>query len=377
MDYQNKNYSNFFLVIIIFTGINCFANSVPKEIPSTCSTKERENYSAKINFLESQKSIADEMTDKMIQQFNKANANVVLLGNVGKDVSEQAFKNPEHFYDNTNHSHKYMHTGLAYKDPVTSEWKVIHLLNEYGPCGKITNKSYISNGKLRNFYTNPHFKMDILYKIPSKALQDKILQTIVDSPNLHNPNYNGIANPQAIGKERINRQNSNQFILNILATAKKDSPDCQSAIRMHEMKEDFKKIGFMQRDMYQAQICANALGYRPSLVVASKLQSFEAAIDPGIVPEITTSDHSLKSKFNSEYPFASAASIFSFLDKIDTTASDYKKAVEKPTELCPKIGCDRTRHEIYLDYLTKQAQSKSNHASAHYSTDINVDANAQ
>lgn len=304
-----------------------------------CSPKEQAVEQEKKNFLGSQSAIADEMTIKLETEFRNTEANVVLLGNVGKDVSDRNIETPSHLGKNKTSPNKYMHGGLAYKDPKTRDWKIIHLLNVYDNCGNITNKSIISNDTLRTFFTRPHYKMDIQMQVPSEELQKKLLKTIMHSPEvLHESQYNAIANPSS-----LEYQNSNQFILDIIATAQQDTPVCQKAISAAIKNGE---INIKDSARQKAQLCAFANGFKPALMHAKPHESIGAML--GVRREVSISDHSLSSK----YQWVSYPSLSDYLKKSDPESSPKQR-------VCPNIGCNRTKHELYVKYLTQQAKNEA------------------
>lgn len=306
-----------------------------------CSPKEQENLQMKTNFYASQSAIADEMTTKLETEFKKSSANVVLIGNVGKDVSDRNIVTPSR-RENKNFTNKYMHGGLAYKDPKTKEWKIIHLLNEYDNCANTTNKSIISNDKLRTFFTRPHYMMDIQMQVPSEELQNKLLKIILHSPEvLHESQYSAIANPAS-----LEYQNSNQFILNLISTAQKDTPNCKKAISAAIQKGE---INIKDSARQKAQLCAFANGFQPAIMNAETLESVGVMF--GARPEVSIDDHNYKSKFSSNYQWVSYPSLSDYLKASDPNSSPIK-------EICPNFGCNRTKHELYVKYLTQQAKKE-------------------
>lgn len=333
---------NSFLILFIL-GFAIAPNQGFSSSKKICSQKERDNLQTKKNFLESQNPIADEMTRKLEREFEKSSAQVVLLGNVGKDISDRDIETPSHINMENNPSpNKYMHGGLAYRIPGTKEWKIIHLLNVYDNCGNMTGKSTISNNNLRTFFARPHYKMDVQMQIPSEQLQKNILKTIMNSPEvLHESQYSAISNPKS-----IEYQNSNQFILELIATAQKESPKCQKAISAARQNGE---IDVKNKTRQEAQLCAFAKGFIPASMNAKTYETVGVLL--GFEPEISVNDHSLGSRATSKYDWVSYPSISDYLANTDPLSSPKK-------EICPKIGCDRTKHELYVNFITQQNKNE-------------------
>jgi len=335
-------------VISFSFSVFCFSK-IRNSFPSQCKSGQIEEMNNKSNLLKSQSPFADEITKSMEAEFEKSNAEVVLLGNVGQDVSNNKFKVPSQFFDKK--SHKYMHTGLAYKDKITDTWKVIHLLNGFDKCGEITNKSTISNGKLRTFFSS-NYKMDILYSIPPIEFQKKLKDAISNAETLHQSDYSAIANPSSDKK-----QNSNQFILNIIATAQKGNEPCNSEIFKVETSGQFKHKSPNERSRMEAKICAETLGLEPSIVIAPRYQSLALSLAPRLQKNVTISDHSYRSQISNNFPFVSAATVFEYLKKTVPGTSEFK-------QICPKkIGCDvdpLTLSNYLMDYGEKETIGQVN-----------------
>ena len=110
----------------------------------------------------------------------------------------------------------YSHVGVALRDSPKGPWTVFHLLNE---CG--TAHSSLYDEGLTNFYLDDLQSDDTLILIPDPALQEAMVrQASTPQPaKLHEPNYNMIARP---GSPQF--QNSNQWVLEWLASLDGDSP---------------------------------------------------------------------------------------------------------------------------------------------------------
>lgn len=329
-----------FLLILLILGFTMTPNEGLSSSKKYCSQKELDNLQTKENFLESQNAIADEMTAKLEREFEKNDAQVVLLGNVGKDVSDRDIETPSNTdSQNNRYPNKYMHGGLAYKVPGTQEWKIIHLLNVYDNCGNMTAKSIISKEKLRTFFAYPNYKMDMEIQMPSKQLQKNLLKIIMNSPEtLHESQYSAISNPKS-----IKYQNSNQFILELIATAQKESSICQKAIDTARLRGE---VDARNQARQEAQLCAFAKGFIPASMNAKTYETIGVSL--GLKPEISVNDHSLSSRIRSKYDWVSYPSLSDYLKKSDPWSSPKK-------EICPRIGCDRSKHELYVNYINQKS----------------------
>lgn len=127
---------------------------------------------------------------------------VVLLARVGSDLSKYGLH--------------YSHVGVALRDSPKGPWSVFHLLNE---CG--TDHSSLYDEGLTNFYLDDLRSNDTLILIPDSNLQQAIIaQAGTPQPaKLHEPHYNMIARPGS-----LQFQNSNQWVLEWLASLDGDSP---------------------------------------------------------------------------------------------------------------------------------------------------------
>lgn len=333
---------------ILFSALWLVFGIIEKGDASTenCSAKEKLKISEEKAFFDSQKPYVREITKSLQQKLDQSNAQVVLLANAAKDIQGNHYEVPSTFHDES--THKYMHTGLAYKDPQSQQWKVIHLLN-HRRCGKLTNQSYVSKEKLDTFFSQSHHKMDLLYQIPSIELQKKLLDVITTSPeSLHLKDYNAISNPEA-----LRTQNSNHFILNLIATAQKKSEPCQQAISEARVKGEFQRIKKVMAPRLEAQLCYKAQNFTPSIAVGIIGQSMGLALLPQLRPEVSTKDHSYKNQQSSRYPFVSAASVFDYLSKTDSGAK-----LAPPQEICPaSLTCNWTRSQIFEKYIENRSGS--------------------
>lgn len=310
-----------------------------KVLYAKCSKSENLNVLNQEMYLKSQESYVKELTQKMENQFDEAGAQVVLLANVGQNLENERFEHPSTFYSEK--SHKYMHTGLAYKNPSDSKWKVIHILNVHDACENLTDRSYVSKGHLSNFFKYPHYKMDILTQVPSQEMQEKLLQVILDNPEkFHSSKYNGIANPDS-----TLRQNSNQFILYLLAATKINSNDCKVAYKSGHSKMKLERYHSVSEDYIKAKFCSEALGFYPTTLVGGIARATVLTMIPRIKPNISFKDRKVGAYLTRSYPFTSAANVFDFLNRIDRRAAN-------PEEIFPSRGSDITKGQIFSEFMS-------------------------
>lgn len=134
---------------------------------------------------------------------NNTNAKVVLIARIGQDLSKYHLK--------------YSHVAFAYKNPDDQTWQVYHELNS---CGSDQSNLYVEG--LANFFLDDMVSYDSKIFIPSIHLQNKLYTLLTSRKNelkvLHESHYNMLAYPFS-----TKYQNSNQWVLEIIAKALNDS----------------------------------------------------------------------------------------------------------------------------------------------------------
>lgn len=134
---------------------------------------------------------------KVREALDATDAEVVLLGRVGQDLSSYGLR--------------YSHAGIVWREHLSGSWLAVHLLNE---CG--SSHSTLYNQGLANFFGDDLFAWDALILIPSAEVQKRLLETLLGKAPLrmHQPHYNMLAYPFS-----TQYQNSNQWVLEVLANA--------------------------------------------------------------------------------------------------------------------------------------------------------------
>lgn len=133
---------------------------------------------------------------------DKTQAQVALIARVGSDVRKYGFY--------------YTHVAFAVKNfsKTKNQWTVFHLLNA---CG--TASSNIHAQGLMNFFLDDLINNDFEVIVPTVEVQAKINQALHTkaSKKIHSPHYNMLAYPFS-----TRFQNSNQWILELIAAAESD-----------------------------------------------------------------------------------------------------------------------------------------------------------
>lgn len=140
-----------------------------------------------------------------------ANADVALLARAGQDLRK---------YDL-----KYSHAAFVVRDHADGEWTVVHLLNH---CG--TPESGLFTEGLGMFYMDDPFRYEALVMVPSPELQAKLKVLLAsDMPRQFKAaRYNMLAYPFNDAS-----QNSNQWVLELLAVALSREVDVRSRANAH------------------------------------------------------------------------------------------------------------------------------------------------
>lgn len=164
-----------------------------------------------------------------------ANAEVALLARAGQDLRK---------YDL-----KYSHAAFVVRDHADGEWTVVHLLNH---CG--TPESGLFTEGLGMFYMDDPFRYEALVMVPSPELQSSLKTLLAgEMPRQFKAaRYNMLAYPFNDAS-----QNSNQWVLELLAVAMSASADV--------------------RTRQQAHLYLKLSGYEPSIIRLDALTRLGAA----------------------------------------------------------------------------------------------------
>ncbi len=125
---------------------------------------------------------------------------LALVARVGSDVSKYGLK--------------YTHMGFVWRDHPKGRWGLVHMLNT---CGEATSDVYDQG--LLNFLLDDPFRLDVLILVPTPELQAAIVRRLENGAGLRfrNAAYSMIAYPFS-----TRYQNSNQWLLEIVAAAESD-----------------------------------------------------------------------------------------------------------------------------------------------------------
>lgn len=203
----------------------------------------------------------------LFKMLDQSNAQVVILGRVGSDLSQYGLR--------------FSHTGFALRAYSAGPWTIIHLLNH---CG--TDSSSLYDEGLINFFTDDPFSYEALIATPSPEVQRALMQAL-RSPlvwRLHQPHYNTIAYPRS-----LNFQNSNQWLLEMVIAA--------LAHGQVNSRSDAQQHPLMQQ-------------YQPDKIAIDPLTRLGGGL---FKANITFTDHPLADRLKGQYPVVTVRSIIRFL----------------------------------------------------------------
>ena len=211
--------------------------------------------------------------DRVRAQLEASGASMALVGRIGLNLSE--------------FGQRYSHMGVALRDHVRNRWQVIHLFNT---CGK--GDSDILTQPLEKFYETDLFEYEALVLVPGYSAQARARNAFLQASTarvLHQRAYNLIAHPY-----RTEFQNSNQWILEMMALALDDSGQV--------------------RDRAGAQRWLQAQGYEPAGVRIPNLRRSAARL---FSPHVRFSDHTQEELEKQTYLVVTVESIVRFLSRVD------------------------------------------------------------
>lgn len=174
------------------------------------------------------------------------------------------------------------HVGVAWRDHPRGRWFTFHLLNR---CG--TGQSELVEQGLEDFYNVELHDYVALVAAPSFSMQVKLQKAFFSqiATTLHEREYNMIAHPFS-----TKYQNSNQWILEVMATAM--SPDGQ----------------VVSRGAVQAWLKSN--GFVPSLIPIGPGKRAGARL---FSPHVRFSDHTDEEWQAGRYAVVSVESVLAFI----------------------------------------------------------------
>lgn len=174
---------------------------------------------------------AFQLAIKTREALDASGAQVALVGRVGQDLSK--------------YNLRYSHIAFVWRDHPQGRWLAVHELNQ---CG--TAQSALFNEGLANFFFDDMFAWDALIITPSVELQAQIVAQLKNTSalqNLHQPHYNMVAYPFS-----TQYQNSNQWVLEVLASAMNGTPQAsrnnnQQWLKQAGYKPSMLRIPTLQR----------------------------------------------------------------------------------------------------------------------------------
>ena len=118
---------------------------------------------------------------KLFSTLDSNNAEVVMIGRVGADLS--------------NYGLRFSHLGFALRNDPKGQWTVIHLLNR---CG--TDSSSLYDEGLITFFLDDPFAYEVIVAVPNPELQRALVKVLRSGTvwRLHQAHYNTIAHPQSL-----------------------------------------------------------------------------------------------------------------------------------------------------------------------------------
>lgn len=168
---------------------------------------------------------AFQLAIKTREALDASGAQVALVARVGQDLSRYKLR--------------YSHMAFVWRDHPQGRWLVIHELNQ---CG--TAQSTLYNEGLANFFFDDMFAWDALILTPSPEVQARIADKLGRPEvlqGLHESHYNMLAYPFS-----TQYQNSNQWVLEVLADAMSEVPQVDRAAEQAWLKQAGYKPSMLQ-----------------------------------------------------------------------------------------------------------------------------------
>lgn len=159
---------------------------------------------------------AFQLAIKTRDALDASGAQVAFVGRVGQDLSKYHLR--------------FSHMAFVWRDHPQGRWMVTHELNH---CG--TAESALYNEGLANFFFDDMFAWDALIITPSAELQAKIVAHLKNTQQLqamHQAHYSMVAYPFS-----TQYQNSNQWVLEVLANAMRSTQTADRAASQTWLKQ--------------------------------------------------------------------------------------------------------------------------------------------
>ncbi|WP_374347256.1 DUF2145 domain-containing protein [Chitinimonas sp.] len=138
---------------------------------------------------------AMQLAVQLRERLQQRNAEVAIIGRIGRDMSEYGLR--------------YSHAGFVWRNHPKGPWLTRHLLNT---CG--TAQAELYDEGLANFFMDSPLHYEVLILQPKPELQGKLMQALRQPYRMFEPHYNLVAYPFS-----TRYQNSNQWVLETLAFA--------------------------------------------------------------------------------------------------------------------------------------------------------------
>jgi hypothetical protein len=216
-----------------------------------------------------------ELALRVRERLDESGADVALIGRAGQDLSKWNLH--------------YSHMGFVWRDHPKGRWMVVHQLNQ---CGTASSDLYDEG--LGNFFLDDLWRMEAVILLPSKATQERLAALLAAGKHvpLHEPRYNMVAYPFS---QRY--QNSNQWTLEVLATAGARDVDVESR--------------------GQAQDWLKLAGYQPTELKLGPLTRLGARVTKA---NITFDDHPNELRFSDRIRTVTVDSVLRFVERREPEA---------------------------------------------------------
>ena len=217
-----------------------------------------------------------QLAHKVQQHLDALEANVAVIGRVGRDLSEYRLR--------------YSHIGLAVRDRTQNRWNVVHMLNH---CGRADSDLYVQG--LGNFFLDDLFRYEAVVLVPSRELQGRLAEAIANGGGrrLHQPNYSLIAHPYS-----AKYQNSNQWLLELAAAVSAGGEPSRAAAHARLLQDRFQPA---------------VLSLPPLKRLGARLFSMNTQFD----------DHSAEEWSTSRYQVVSAESVLGWFARADQSMGQF------------------------------------------------------
>ena len=219
---------------------------------------------------------AFQLAIKTREALDASGAQVALVGRAGQDLSK--------------YNLRFSHMAFVWRDHPQGRWLAIHELNQ---CG--TAESALYNEGLANFFFDDMFAWDALIVTPSAELQSKIIERLSNPKQLetmHQPRYSMVAYPFS-----IKYQNSNQWVLEVLADAMRNAKQADRAASQAWLKQN---------------------GFEPSVLLIPTMQRLAGRM---FKANVAFDDHPNKDRYAGKIEVVSVDSVSHFIRQRDALSA--------------------------------------------------------